>query len=234
MSFVFHEIYTEHEYSRKRHKRTLLKIVLSIWAGLFLIMTLLILGFPVRAIQNLIPCGVLKNCEDLNVHAKAIEKKDLPSLTSVVRGTADTALTRGQMILYLRDMLLKRGVIDQKYVNDTLSLEIADFVDVPKIHPAYSASRVLVRRGILKGYAEDKINPDSQIKRSEMVALLARGLELPILVGSGAPHFKDIEPSHWFYRYAETLYSYGALRGDEFRAGDIATEGFLQEILGKL
>lgn len=242
MSFVFHDSYSSHDSRHHRHPRTFFRVIFAMWLAISILGFVAVLGLPNSLISFFIPCGTFRACE-----ASAIEpvtRPDAPAndagLTSLVHGSADTQLTRKQMAVYLQDMMLKRGVIDQNYVAVAIGMELTEFTDIAKLDPAYTASKVLSRRGILKGkkIAERPgifLMPDDIIRRSEMVALLVRGLELPIVISQGAPHFSDVPPSSWFYRYAETLYSRGALPvSDQFYGGYFATEGFLRSILERL
>lgn len=237
MSFVFHNV------RRRRHPRTFFRVIFAMWLAILILGFVAVLGLPNTLISFFVPCGTFRACEASAIEPVMSQTDDTApavNLAGFVRGVPDSALTRKQMVMYLQDMILQRGVIDQNYIASTSGMELAEFADIGKADSAYTASKVLFRRGILKGKKIPErpgifLMPDDVIRRSEMVALLVRGLELPIVIDDDAPHFSDVGPDSWYYRYVETLYSAGALRNlDQFYGGYLATEGFLQNILEKL
>lgn len=241
MSFVFHDSYSAHDIHHRSHPRMFFRVIFSMWLAILVLGFVAVLGLPSQLIR-LMPCGAFRMCE---ASATTPDKRpaDDPAaigLASLLHGSADAQLTRKQMIMYLKDMTLKRGVIDDGYVAATINMELTEFADISPLDPAYAAVKMFSRRGILKGKKIEEragvfMMPDDIIRRSEMAALLVRGLELPIVISQGAPHFSDVGENSWFYRYVETLYSRGALRdSDQFYGGYLATEGFLQSVLEKL
>jgi len=83
-----------------------------------------------------------------------------------------------------------------------LSVSAAEYGDVTESNSHYKAIKVLSGLGIVKGDDEGNFNPTSDIKRSEMVALICRemGQEAAALA-SGGSTFDDVAANHWAAGY---------------------------------
>ncbi|WP_249664250.1 S-layer homology domain-containing protein, partial [Lysinibacillus sp. D4B1_S16] len=64
------------------------------------------------------------------------------------------------------------------------------FKDVSKGHYAYSAIAAVEQAGIIKGQEAGKFNPNGQLSRAEMAAILTRSYKL---TGTSKVSFKDVK-----------------------------------------
>ncbi|MEK5230760.1 S-layer homology domain-containing protein [Lysinibacillus sp. FSL K6-0232] len=78
----------------------------------------------------------------------------------------------------------------------------SSFKDVGKSHYAYSAIAAVEQAGIIKGQAAGKFNPNGQLSRAEMSAILARAYQL---TGTSQVSFKDVKSTHWAYSNIQAL-----------------------------
>ncbi|MEQ6356883.1 S-layer homology domain-containing protein [Lysinibacillus sp. M3] len=78
------------------------------------------------------------------------------------------------------------------------------FKDVSKDHYAYSAIAAVEQAGIIKGQEAGKFNPNGQLSRAEMSAILTRAYKL---TGSSKVNFTDVKSTHWAYSDIQALVS---------------------------
>lgn len=78
----------------------------------------------------------------------------------------------------------------------------AAYADVDETNSYYKAIEVLSGLGVVKGDDEGNFNPTSDIKRSEMVALICRAKgEEAIAQAAGGASFADVAADHWAAGY---------------------------------
>ena len=78
----------------------------------------------------------------------------------------------------------------------------AAYADVDETNSYYKAIEVLSGLGVVKGDDEGNFNPKSDIKRSEMVALICRAKgEEAIAQAAGGASFADVSADHWAAGY---------------------------------
>lgn len=78
----------------------------------------------------------------------------------------------------------------------------ASYADVDETNSYYKAIEVLSGLGVVKGDDEGNFNPTSDIKRSEMVALICRAKgEEAIAQAAGGASFADVAADHWAAGY---------------------------------
>ena len=81
----------------------------------------------------------------------------------------------------------------------------------------------LAQRGIINGKTENSFEPASTMTRAEFATIITRGLGLPEKAVAG---FADVKESDWFFKYINTAYSYGIIRGisdTEFNPNGVIT-----------
>ncbi len=86
------------------------------------------------------------------------------------------------------------------------------FIDVPSTHWAYAQIETVYNNGFSGGCAPNQYCPENAATRAQFVAMLVRGLGLP-LVNPDAPTFVDVPKTHWAYRYVETAVAHGIASG---------------------
>ena len=78
----------------------------------------------------------------------------------------------------------------------------SNFKDVSKDNYAYSAIAAVEQAGIIKGQEVGKFNPNGQLSRAEMSAILTRAYKL---TGSSKVNFTDVKSTHWAYSDIQAL-----------------------------
>ncbi|MCT6818812.1 MAG: S-layer homology domain-containing protein, partial [Lysinibacillus fusiformis] len=78
----------------------------------------------------------------------------------------------------------------------------SSFKDVSKGHYAYSAIAAVEQAGIIKGQEAGKFNPNGQLSRAEMAAILTRAYKL---TGTSKVSFTDVKSTHWAYSNIQAL-----------------------------
>ncbi len=78
----------------------------------------------------------------------------------------------------------------------------SSFKDVSNGHYAYSAIAAVEQAGIIKGQEAGKFNPNGQLSRAEMAAILTRAYKL---TGTSKVSFTDVKSTHWAYSNIQAL-----------------------------
>jgi len=86
------------------------------------------------------------------------------------------------------------------------------FTDVPPTHWAYAAVETLYNAGITGGCTSSEYCPSVLVSRAALVAMLVRGLKLP-LINPSTPTFVDVPPTHWAFQFVETAVANGIATG---------------------
>ena len=95
------------------------------------------------------------------------------------------------------------------------------FKDVSSSHVAYDAIMDLSGKGIINGYADGTFRPSAKVTRGQAAKILATSLNLDIN-NVRNPHFRDVPPTHGFYKYVAALHDAGIIDGysnGNFRSG---------------
>ncbi len=99
-------------------------------------------------------------------------------------------------------------------VGSFATVSAADYADVESTNSYYKAIKVLSGLGIVNGDDEGNFNPKSDIKRSEMVALVCRAMgEEDIATGSVTNLFTDVAANHWAAGYIAWGVNRGIING---------------------
>lgn len=84
--------------------------------------------------------------------------------------------------------------------------------DVNKNHWARPYIQALVENGIMQGYEDGTFRPKNPVTRAEVVAMLARTLNIDLSAfdpDEWAPSFRDVDDRHWAYKFVEIAQSLG-------------------------
>ena len=99
-------------------------------------------------------------------------------------------------------------------VGSFATVSAADYKDVESTNSFYKAINVLSGLGIVNGDDEGNFNPDNDIKRSEMVALVCRAMgEEDIATASASNAFTDVAANHWAAGYIAWGVNRGIING---------------------
>ena len=107
--------------------------------------------------------------------------------------------SRGEAALYIANAL---GL-------DTKNVTNPNFKDVPKGSKYYGAIAALVKKGAVKGYADQTFKPDSSLTRSQLAKMLTLGFDLSIS-STLSTNFTDVKKMTDTdgRRYIQTLIDY--------------------------
>lgn len=92
------------------------------------------------------------------------------------------------------------------------SVVYADFADMPEDKRAQIAINNAVKNGILSGYEDGTVRPDSPITRAEMASIITRACGAKL--DGSLSMFVDMDRSKWYYDAFSKAYAMGAFRGD--------------------
>lgn len=99
-------------------------------------------------------------------------------------------------------------------VGSFATVSAVDYKDVDSTNSYYKAIQVLSGLGVVKGDDEGNFNPTSDIKRSEMVALVCRAMgEDDIASASASTAFTDVAANHWAAGYIAWGVNRGIING---------------------
>ncbi|WP_394235043.1 S8 family serine peptidase [Niallia oryzisoli] len=93
-----------------------------------------------------------------------------------------------------------------------LPLMTSSFTDVPENHWASNYIGAAANAQIINGMTANSFNPDGNLTREQMAAILVRAHELK---GSGQITFTDVNKDQWSYSYIETLVANNVTNGYE-------------------
>ena len=77
------------------------------------------------------------------------------------------------------------------------SVVYADFTDMPEDERAQIAINNAVKNGILSGYEDGTVRPDSPITRAEMASIITRACGAKL--DGSLSMFVDMDRSKWYY-----------------------------------
>lgn len=78
---------------------------------------------------------------------------------------------------------------------------------------AREAIEVLANDGVITGDANGYFNPQDIVTRAEMITLLVKALGMDTSTLPSTPTFQDVPKDHWAYKYVETAYKEGLIKG---------------------
>ncbi|MCB9809708.1 sortase [Candidatus Peribacteria bacterium] len=109
------------------------------------------------------------------------------------------------------------------------------FSDTSADHPAYEATVDLYRQRIISGQGNTgTMTLEAPITRAEVAKILSHALELRLLAVLPSPSFPDLDPTQWYFPYAETLLRMGVFKGytdGTFRPAGEITYGEILKLL---
>lgn len=89
----------------------------------------------------------------------------------------------------------------------------ANFSDMPQDEGLKTAIENAVSNGILSGYEDGTVRPDSNITRAEMASIITRACGA--LKEADISEFSDVAPDSWYYSAFSKAYAMGAFSGDD-------------------
>ncbi|MCR4718611.1 MAG: S-layer homology domain-containing protein [Firmicutes bacterium] len=89
----------------------------------------------------------------------------------------------------------------------------ANFSDMPENEKLALAINNAVSNGILSGYEDGTVRPDSNITRAEMASIITRACGA--LKEADISEFLDVAPDSWYYSAFSKAYAMGAFSGDD-------------------
>ncbi|MEW6189869.1 MAG: S-layer homology domain-containing protein [Actinomycetota bacterium] len=107
------------------------------------------------------------------------------------------------------------------------------FPDVPPTHWAFYNIESLASKGIITGYPDGLFRPEAHISRSQIAKLVVSS-KASSLNTTFKGYFKDVPQTHWAWRYIETAYEQGLIKGfpdKTFKPEDPATRAEAVTIL---
>lgn len=127
--------------------------------------------------------------------------------------------------------------MNKKFITVLLILTIAlstivnaDGITINDINKSSSYAKnailYLAEQNIISGDQNENFNPQKSVTRAEMVALIAKAMNLDASKPPEMATFKDVPINHWAFRYVEAAYKEGIITGisaTEFKPNDIIT-----------
>jgi hypothetical protein len=86
------------------------------------------------------------------------------------------------------------------------------YSDVPLTHWAAGYIKAVSEKGLFKGVADNKFNPNGILTRAELATAIFRYLQLNENVEPFEKHFTDVE-KHWAFKYIEEVYRLKLING---------------------
>jgi len=91
-------------------------------------------------------------------------------------------------------------------------LPMTKFKDIES-HWAKEAIEALAAKGIIKGQAEDRFNPDGKITRAEFTALIVKLFDLRVDDTKENINFVDVKTGDWYYDIVKIGSQHGLVKG---------------------
>jgi hypothetical protein len=120
---------------------------------------------------------------------------------------------------------------------DTQNVKDVSFIDVPKTHPYYAQIAAVVNYQIMSGKGADKFDPEGNLTRAQMAAILVKAYSL---TGTYEKGFTDVPGNYWAIKQIHALAGSGITTGypdGSFKPGATVTRvqysAFLYRILTK-
>lgn len=85
---------------------------------------------------------------------------------------------------------------------DTTQIKDITFTDVPKTHPYYAQIAAVVGNGYMSGKSGEMFDPEGNLTRAQMAAILASAFSLTGVYEKG---FVDVSNKHWAYKQINAL-----------------------------
>ncbi|SDM35696.1 S-layer homology domain-containing protein [Psychrobacillus sp. OK028] len=113
-----------------------------------------------------------------------------------------TSVTRGQAAKIIANAL----DLDTEKVKDP------GFKDVSKSNQFYGPIAALIENEIITGYKDNTYRPEETLTRSQMAKIISIAFNLPE-ENKALINFKDVNDSHWYKGYVQTLVKYNVTKG---------------------
>ncbi|MDR0861186.1 MAG: InlB B-repeat-containing protein [Oscillospiraceae bacterium] len=97
-----------------------------------------------------------------------------------------------------------------RLLEDNTSTDDNNFTDAQEGQWFNTAVSTLAKLGVMKGYPDGSVKPESDITRAEFVALVARFFEAPV---GGSMPYGDVPTGHWATEYIISAYNAGIIQG---------------------
>lgn len=94
------------------------------------------------------------------------------------------------------------------------STAFAEFTDVKKAHPNYTAILYLQADGTLQGYEDGTFRPQNSVNRAEFLKIIIEGSNLATDIEENTP-FYDVNHEAWYGPYIKKAYNAGWITGYE-------------------
>jgi hypothetical protein len=110
------------------------------------------------------------------------------------------------------------------------------FLDVPKNHWAFTATKNMKELGWINGISATHFGVNNGLTREQLAVILVRALKLPIQTPE-QPSFQDIPTTHWAYSYIETAKANELMNGvnpTTFGKGRTVTREQIAVILARI
>lgn len=107
------------------------------------------------------------------------------------------------------------------------------FSDVDTSHWAYRYISQLACSGVISGYPTGIFKPQNSTTRAQLAKMIVLS-EGWVLANPARPTFRDVDGSHLFFRYVETLYAHGVVTGydnDLFKPDSYVTRAQVAKML---
>lgn len=108
--------------------------------------------------------------------------------------------------------LLKRASIALLILALGGQTALADFSDVKKAHPNYTAIEYLQSTGTLQGYEDGSFRPQNSVNRAEFLKIIIEGSNIPTDINNETP-FKDVNHDSWYGPYLKKAFHSGWIEG---------------------
>ena len=114
--------------------------------------------------------------------------------------------------------------------------DLPTFTDVNLNMQFYPYIEAIYAAGITTGYGDGTFRPYDPVNRGQMVAFIARALELPDAGDPNNPSFTDVPSGMQFFGYIEAIYADGITTGygdNTYRPYDTVTRGQMAAFLSR-
>jgi hypothetical protein len=154
-------------------------------------------------------------------------------------GTKITAQHYIQTLENYGDWYHVKTTIGNKWIHLPFELKTfpeRTFLDVPKSHWAFTATKNNKDRGWIAGISATHFGVNNSLPREQLAVILVRATKLAIQTPE-QPSFQDVPTSHWAYSYIETAKANGLMKGINtvtFGRGQTVTRDQVAVILARL
>lgn len=141
---------------------------------------------------------------------KAMETGDVNSMKEIMKKQDITGTPSGGGGVVVPPVLAPQIPIAE--LPPVQELPMIKFKDIES-HWAKEAIEALVAKGIIKGQAEDRFNPNGKITRAEFTALIVRLFDLKLGDTEQNINFVDVKTGNWYYDIVKIGSQQGIVKG---------------------